>query len=149
LYLTDALAAIDKVLAYTASGRHGFFSESIVQDAVIRNLETIGEAVKNLTPETRVRHSDVPWAEIAGMRDRLIHGRAAAARLWNPEIGGSALRGGAGRNARCREVKMLANRSCRLLDTNIPAPDRFPPSDVRIPETDRPRFARGGETRDR
>jgi uncharacterized protein with HEPN domain len=74
LYLTDARDAIDKVLAYTKSGRKGFFAESIVQDAVIRNLEIVGEAVKNLTRETRARHSDVPWAEIAGLRDRLIHG---------------------------------------------------------------------------
>lgn len=74
LYLIDAREAIDKALTYAAGGREVFFAETIVQDAVIRNLEIIGEAVKNLTPATRARHPDVPWAEIAGMRDRLIHG---------------------------------------------------------------------------
>jgi uncharacterized protein with HEPN domain len=73
LYLTDARDAIDKVLAYTKPGRQAFFAESIVQDAVIRNLEIFGEAVKNVTQETRARYQDIPWAEIAGLRDRLIH----------------------------------------------------------------------------
>jgi len=45
----------------------------MVQDAVIRNLEIIGEAVKHLTEQTRSKHPDIPWAAIAGMRDRLIH----------------------------------------------------------------------------
>jgi uncharacterized protein with HEPN domain len=44
-----------------------------VQDAVIRNLEVIGEAVKGLSDELRTSNSDVPWKQIAGMRDVLIH----------------------------------------------------------------------------
>lgn len=43
------------------------------QDAVVRNLEIIGEAVRNLPADIRQRHSEVQWAPIAGMRDRLIH----------------------------------------------------------------------------
>ena len=43
------------------------------QDAIIRKLEIIGEAVKQLTEETRARRSEIPWKQISGMRDRLTH----------------------------------------------------------------------------
>lgn len=43
------------------------------QDAVIRNLEIIGEATKSLSRETRSRYSDVPWKSMAGIKDTLIH----------------------------------------------------------------------------
>ncbi|MCS6846893.1 MAG: DUF86 domain-containing protein [Anaerolineae bacterium] len=43
------------------------------QDAVIRNLEIIGEATKHLSKEFRERHPDIPWKSMAGARDRLIH----------------------------------------------------------------------------
>jgi uncharacterized protein with HEPN domain len=45
----------------------------MVQDAVIRNLEVIGEAVKGLSDDLRSANPDVPWKQIAGMRDVLIH----------------------------------------------------------------------------
>lgn len=44
------------------------------QDAVIRRIQIIGEAVKNLPKSYKTKHSAIPWREIAGMRDRLIHG---------------------------------------------------------------------------
>lgn len=43
------------------------------QDAIIRKLEIIGEAVKQLSAETRARRPEIPWKQIAGMRDRLTH----------------------------------------------------------------------------
>lgn len=43
------------------------------QDAIIRKLEVIGEAVKKLSPGLKARRSEIPWAQIAGMRDRLTH----------------------------------------------------------------------------
>lgn len=52
----------------------GFLEELETQDAVIRNLEIIGEATKNLSAELRARHTDVPWNGMAGLRDRLFHG---------------------------------------------------------------------------
>jgi uncharacterized protein with HEPN domain len=44
-----------------------------IQDAVIRRLEIIGEAVKNLPPDFKERYTNIPWQQIAGMRDVLIH----------------------------------------------------------------------------
>ena len=44
-----------------------------VQDAVVRRLEVIGEAAKNVSEETKEKHSDIPWKKITGMRDVLTH----------------------------------------------------------------------------
>lgn len=70
LHIRDAIA---RIRTY-ASSREEFFSEARTQDAVIRNLEVIGEAVKALAPSTRDASSSIRWTSIAGMRDRLIHG---------------------------------------------------------------------------
>ncbi len=48
-------------------------SSSHWQDAVIRQLEIIGEATKRLSPNLRARHVDIPWKRIAGLRDVLVH----------------------------------------------------------------------------
>ena len=73
VYLRHIVGAIKDIEVYTAGGREVFFATKMVQDAVIRNLEIIGEAVKNLSPSFRTEHPDVPWKQIAGLRDILIH----------------------------------------------------------------------------
>jgi uncharacterized protein with HEPN domain len=50
-----------------------FRYNELVQDAVIRNIEIIGEASKKITSETKKNYPDIPWKEISGMRDKLIH----------------------------------------------------------------------------
>jgi uncharacterized protein with HEPN domain len=74
LYLLDVVGAIDKILSYTVAGRGQFFGDAKTQDAVVRNLEVIGEAIKGLSAETREAHPEIPWRKIAGTRDRVIHG---------------------------------------------------------------------------
>jgi len=69
-HIRDAIARIEK---YTAEGRDAFFGDSMVQDAVIRNLEVIGEAVKDLPPELKRRHPEMPWRSITALRNVLIH----------------------------------------------------------------------------
>lgn len=73
VYLQHILDAIDRIVAYTAEGKDVFSKNTMIQDAVIRNLEVIGEATKALSDETRSKHSNVPWEGMAGMRDMLIH----------------------------------------------------------------------------
>jgi uncharacterized protein with HEPN domain len=73
LYLKHILDAIDKVDTYIAVGHEVFIASSHWQDAVIRQLEIIGEATKRLSKQFCSGHSDVPWRRIAGLRDVLIH----------------------------------------------------------------------------
>lgn len=73
LYLSHILEAVERILNYTTSGERAFRSDIKTQDAVIRNLQVLGEAVKNVSMETRTAHAEVPWKDIAGMRDRVVH----------------------------------------------------------------------------
>ncbi len=73
IYLLHAIDAIDAILEYTGDGRDAFFADRKTQDAVIRNVEIIGQAVKGLSERTRALEPAVPWRQIAGMRDKLIH----------------------------------------------------------------------------
>ena len=73
VYLLHAIDAIDAITSYTADGRDAFLSDAKTQDAVIRNIEIIGQAVKGVSEATRALEPEVPWRQIAGMRDKLIH----------------------------------------------------------------------------
>ena len=72
--LTDIVEAITRIQRYVGQASLAEFLEKLeTQDAVVRNFEVIGEAVKNLSDSLRKRHQHVEWVKIAGMRDRLIH----------------------------------------------------------------------------
>ena len=74
VFLEHILDSICLIEAYTHSLTvDDFTSSSQIQDAVMRRLEIIGEAAKHVPAEFRKQYSDVPWREIAGMRDILIH----------------------------------------------------------------------------
>ena len=72
-FLGYMLEAIDKIEEYISVGLLTFMSETHWQDAIIRQLEVIGESTKNLSFEIRFANPQVPWRRIAGMRDVLIH----------------------------------------------------------------------------
>ena len=73
-FLADMLEAIRRADAYVADMDYDAFVEDTkTQDAVIRTIEVIGEATKYLSSDLRDSYPDVPWKEIAGMRDKLIH----------------------------------------------------------------------------
>jgi uncharacterized protein with HEPN domain len=67
------LDAIRRIESYVAVGYDSFMSATHWQDAVIRQLEVLGEATKRLSDELRARHDEVEWRRIAGLRDVLIH----------------------------------------------------------------------------
>lgn len=74
LYIEDILDSVEKVEQYTGTiDEHEFLTDTEVQDAVLRRLEIMGEAVKNIPQAFRNKHPDIPWKEIAGLRDVLIH----------------------------------------------------------------------------
>ena len=73
-FLLDIEDAIRRILEYTASSTWDeYLRDYKTQDAVVRNLEVIGEATKNLSEEFRNQHPDIPWRDMAGTRDRLTH----------------------------------------------------------------------------
>ncbi len=74
VYLRHVLDAATKIEAYIQGiDEETFLARSLVQDAVIRQIEIMGEAVKRLSGELRAKYAHIPWQDIAGMRDKLIH----------------------------------------------------------------------------
>jgi uncharacterized protein with HEPN domain len=74
LYINDILDAMKNIDSYTrAMTSKEFVKDKKTRDAVIRNLEVIGEAVKNIPDSLKKRYPDVNWKAAAGMRDKLIH----------------------------------------------------------------------------
>lgn len=88
LYLESIRDCLERIAEYTASGESSFMASRLIQDGVIRNLEVIGEATKNLGPELRAASPEIPWRQIAGMRDVLIHDylKVNLARVWRTVV---------------------------------------------------------------
>ena len=74
VYCEDILQAIRRIQAYTVGLSQGAFSaDEKTFDAVVRNLEVIGEAAKSVPESVRSKHPEVDWRRISGLRDILIH----------------------------------------------------------------------------
>jgi uncharacterized protein with HEPN domain len=73
VYLEHVRDALADIATYTSAGRDAFFEQRIRQDATLRKLEVIGQAVKNLSDDSKSRQPQIPWKQIAGMRDKVIH----------------------------------------------------------------------------
>ncbi|MEK7138204.1 MAG: DUF86 domain-containing protein [Patescibacteria group bacterium] len=74
LYLQDIFDSISKVEKYTSRLSFTKFSkDEKTIDAVTRNLTIIGEATKNIPPAFKFKHPSIPWKEMAGMRNKIIH----------------------------------------------------------------------------
>ncbi len=73
LYLRDISECISRIESYTRDGREAFRQTPMIQDAVVRNFEIIGETTKRLSQELKQKYPDIQWQQIAGFRDVLIH----------------------------------------------------------------------------
>ena len=74
VYVDDVLSAIDKIKRYTKGySKKRFLSEEKTVDAVVRNLEIIGEAIKKIPESIRSQYPNVEWRKISGLRDILVH----------------------------------------------------------------------------
>jgi uncharacterized protein with HEPN domain len=84
-YLEHIQTAISRIHAYTAAGWDEFSRDIMAQDAVVRNFEVIGEATKQISEATKQLRPDIPWRQIAGFRDVLIHDYMGVnlRRVWN------------------------------------------------------------------
>jgi len=73
-YIDHILISIKKIKAFTKDfSKSDFDTNEMVQDAVIRNIEIIGEATKKISEELKSKYKEIPWKEMSGMRDKLIH----------------------------------------------------------------------------
>jgi len=74
IFIEHILECTERIEEYTKEMmKEDFFDSVQIQDAVMRRIEIIGEAVKNIPKEIKDKYQDIPWRQIAGMRDILIH----------------------------------------------------------------------------
>ncbi len=74
IFIEHIMDAIENIESYMKNVSKEMFSRNIqLQDAVVRRIEIIGEAVKNLSRDFTNKHQNIPWRDIAGMRDKLMH----------------------------------------------------------------------------
>jgi uncharacterized protein with HEPN domain len=85
-YLLDMLLAAQDAVAFASELTYDQFAHSrLHQHAIIKAIEIIGEAAARIGAETKQAHPDIPWAEITGMRHRLVHGyfEVNLERVWD------------------------------------------------------------------
>ena len=74
LYLQHILDSINTIGEYLENiDEESFCETGLLQDGVIRQIQIIGEAVKRISPDLSAEYPDIPWRDIAGMRDKLVH----------------------------------------------------------------------------
>ena len=73
LYVHHVLTCIQRIERYCRNGEESFRRSELIQDAVLRNLQTLAESTQRLSAETQSRHPDVDWRAIAGFRNVLVH----------------------------------------------------------------------------
>ena len=86
LFIEDILLSISAIERYVSDlSKEEFAEQDLIQDAVVRRLEIIGEAARQLPTELRDLYPDIPWRRIAGLRNRLTHEYFGIVvdRVWN------------------------------------------------------------------
>lgn len=74
LYFQDIIVSIKKIESYLEGRTYEkFVNDGMAMDAVVRNIEIVGEAANNISEETKRSHPEIPWGKITGMRNKIIH----------------------------------------------------------------------------
>jgi len=85
VYRDDILSAIAKIHEYTIEGKDTFMHNELIQDAALRQLSIIGEAATKLPQELRMQYDDIPWKQVVGLRNVIIHeySEVSIIRIWD------------------------------------------------------------------
>jgi len=73
LYLIHIAECIDRIEQYTGGGKDDYMNSTLIQDAVTRNLQILAESSQRVSDSLKASHTDVPWRDIAGFRNVLVH----------------------------------------------------------------------------
>ncbi len=73
IYLLHIRECLDRIQQYTASNRDRFLSDTLIQDAVIRNLQTLAESSQRFSDLLKLKHHEVDWRNITGFRNVVVH----------------------------------------------------------------------------
>ena len=84
VYVRHILECIDRIEQYTKAGRAAFMASTLIQDGVIRNLQTLGQSALKLSDTLKSAHAEVDWKSIVGLRNVLVHDYLGVnvARIW-------------------------------------------------------------------
>lgn len=85
LYLIHIGECIERIERYTASGQTAFQADTLIQDAVLRNLHTLTESTQHISDSLKAAHPEVEWREIAQLRNVVVHNYLGIdlARVWD------------------------------------------------------------------
>lgn len=73
IYLGHILEAIRRIRSYVVGGEVAFLADERTQDAVLRNLQVVGEAAKKISADLVANRPEIPWRSMTGLRDRVVH----------------------------------------------------------------------------
>jgi len=84
VYLRHVQGCIARIEQYTEAGRSAFLASTLVQDGVLRNLQTLGQSALKLSDALKSAHPEVDWKSIVGLRNVLVHDYLGVnvARIW-------------------------------------------------------------------
>src|SRR5262245_11312003 len=74
LYLVHILECIGRIRRYTIAGRSVFLADEMMQDAVVRNLQTLAESTQRLSSSVKAQHPEIDWRRISHFRNFVVHG---------------------------------------------------------------------------
>ena len=84
LYLDHILSRIERIERFTSEGREAFLASDLIQEAVLRCFEVMGEAARKISEDLRQKYAETPWGQMIAVRNILIHNydNVRLERIW-------------------------------------------------------------------